>query len=172
MFLTLLSLDLPGGDKVDKVVQFLGKKYVKFWNFFKSSQIDLQDGGKPSTWIPPGRLVEQNFARNHFKSTPSHSKCILHLFLITFKHFKNFQNFIIFLTPDTSTYSPLFPLPTVHREANHHSRLIEHDKIKPENRYQKNWTYESYTKLRKTPNFLHIAAGDDEAPILLVPELL
>ena len=104
------------------------EKLPTFYTFpLATTRRQLQAGGKPSTWFPPGRLVEQDFARTHFKSTPSHFKCILHLFLITFKHFKIFQNFIIFLTPDTSTYLPLFPLPTVHREANHHYRLIEHN---------------------------------------------
>ena len=111
--------------RVSEFINTFQKYYENIVNSTEDSH--LQAGGKPSTWFPPGRLVEQDFARNHFKSTPSHSKCILHLFLITFKHFKIFQNFIIFLTPDTSTYSSLFPLPTVHRRANHHYRLIEHN---------------------------------------------
>ena len=78
-----------------------------------------------------------------------------------------FQNFHIFFI-NFVTYPPFFPPSRAHRQTNHHYRLIEHNQIEPENKYQKNWTYESYTKLRKTPNFLHIPAGDTERPILLL----
>ena len=34
---------------------------LPFYNYRISSKIQLEAGGKPSTWFPPGRLVEHIF---------------------------------------------------------------------------------------------------------------